>query len=174
MRRILLPAIAIVLVLLFALPLTAYLWLRTSLPQTTGRARIAGLDAEVEIVRDRAGVPHIFATTDHDAFMALGYVHAQDRLWQMEMNRRIGAGRLSELLGDATLDIDKFQRTLGYYRAAEADYTALSAPSRMALDAYAAGVNGWLGEGHTLPPNSCCWALNPNPGVRSIRSSGKR
>ena len=108
-------------------------------------------------------MPHIFASTDHDAFMALGYVHAQDRLWQMEMNRRIGAGRLSELLGDATLDIDKFQRTLGYYRAAEGDYKALSARSRMALDAYAAGVNAWLGEGHTLPPEFLLLGAKPEP-----------
>ncbi len=95
--------------------------------------------------------------------MALGYVHAQDRLWQMEMNRRIGAGRLSELLGDATLDIDKFQRTMGYYRAAEGDYAALSARSRMALDAYAAGVNAWIGEGHTLPPEFLLLGAKPEP-----------
>jgi penicillin amidase len=121
------------------------------------------LDGQVEIVRDRWGVPHIFATNDRDAFLALGYVHAQDRLWQMEMNRRIGAGRLSEILGDATLDIDKFQRTLGYYRAAESDYSVLSERSRMALDAYAAGVNAWLAEGHTLPPEFLLLGVTPEP-----------
>ena len=147
MRRILLVVLAIILALFVVVPAAGYLWLRTSLPQTSGRTRIVGLEGQVEIFRDRAGVPHIFATTDHDAFMALGYVHAQDRFWQMEMNRRIGAGRLSEVLGDATLDIDKFQRTMGYYRAAEGDYAAIGERSRMALDAYAAGVNAWHGRG---------------------------
>ena len=167
MRRILLGCYSrLFLSCLIVVPLGGYLWLRTSLPQTNGRTQITGLDGQVEIVRDRSGVPHIFATTDHDAFMALGYVHAQDRLWQMEMNRRIGAGRLSELLGDATLDIDKFQRTMGYYRAAEGDYAALSARSRMALDAYAAGVNAWIGEGHTLPPEFLLLGAKPEPWQR--------
>ncbi len=169
MRRILLVVLAVILVLLIVVPLGGYLWLRTSLPQTNGQTQIAGLDGQVEIVRDRSAVPHIFATTDHDAYMALGYVHAQDRLWQMEMNRRIGAGRLSELLGNTTLDIDKFQRTMGYYRAAEGDYGALSARSRMALDAYAAGVNAWIGEGHTLPPEFLLLGAKPEP-WRSVDS----
>jgi penicillin amidase len=163
MRRALLFVLAAVLLLLLVVPLGGYLWLRTSLPQTQGTVRLEGLDAPVEVVRDEWGIPHIFAVTDHDAFMALGYVHAQDRLWQMEMNRRIGAGRLSELLGEATLDIDKFQRTLGYYRAATADYEVLGERSRMALDAYAAGVNGWLAEGHTLPPEFLLLGVEPEP-----------
>jgi penicillin amidase len=163
MRRILLVVLAVVLLLLLVVPLAGFLWLGTSLPQTSGRTHIAGLEGQVEIVRDPSGVPHIFATTDHDAFMALGYVHAQDRLWQMEMNRRIGAGRLSEVLGDATLDIDKFQRTMGYYRAAEGDYAAIGERSRMALDAYAAGVNAWLGEGHPLPPEFLLLGAKPEP-----------
>jgi penicillin amidase len=163
MRRTIFVVLAVILLLLIAVPLSGYLWARTSLPQTTGRASVAGLDGRVEIVRDRWGVPHIFASSDHDAFMALGYVHAQDRLWQMEMNRRIGAGRLSEVLGAATLDIDKFQRTMGYYRAAEGDYAALNERSRMALDAYAAGVNAWLGEGHTLPPEFLLLGVTPEP-----------
>ncbi len=163
MRRILLIVLAVLLLLLIIVPLAGYGWLRTSLPASVGQARISGLDGAVEIVRDDAGVPHIFAANDHDAFVALGYVHAQDRLWQMEMNRRIGAGRLSEVLGEATLDIDKFQRTLGYYRAAQSDYAVLSERSRMALDAYAAGVNAWLAEGHTLPPEFLLLGVTPEP-----------
>ncbi|MFN3335543.1 MAG: penicillin acylase family protein, partial [Caldilinea sp.] len=107
--------------------------------------------------------PHIFATTDHDAFYGLGYAHAQDRLWQMEMNRRIGAGRLSEILGETTLSIDKFQRTMGYYRAAQADLAIIEPRSRQALEAYAAGVNQWLGEDHTLPPEFILLGLKPEP-----------
>jgi penicillin amidase len=163
MRRILLIVLALVLLLLVVVPLGGYLWLRGSLPQTQGRTTLAGLDGSVEIVRDQWGIPHIFAATDHDAFLALGYVHAQDRLWQMEMNRRIGAGRLSELLGEATLDIDKFQRTLGYYRAATSDYALLGERSRLALDAYAAGVNAWIAEGHLLPPEYLLLGAKPEP-----------
>ena len=83
--------------------------------------------------------------------------------WQRFLHERIGAGRLSELLGDTTLDIDKFQRTMGYYRAAESDYAVLSARSRMALDAYAAGVNAWIDEGHTLPPEFLLLGAKPAP-----------
>lgn len=163
MRRFLLGALVVIAVLLVLLPLGGYFWLRTSLPLTNGTVRVTGADGRIEIVRDADGVPHIFATTDHDAFYGLGYVHAQDRLWQMEMNRRIGAGRLSEILGEPTLSIDKFQRTMGYYRAAQADLAIIEPRSRQALEAYAAGVNQWLSEDHTLPPEFILLGLKPEP-----------
>lgn len=163
MRKFLLSAFVVLVVLLVLIPLAGYFWLRTSLPLTNGTVRVAGADGPIEIVRDADGVPHIFATTDHDAFYALGYVHAQDRLWQMEMNRRIGAGRLSEMLGETTLSIDKFQRTMGYYRAAQADLAIIESRSRQALEAYAAGVNQWLSEGHTLPPEFILLGVKPEP-----------
>ena len=163
MRRFLLGLLAVALALLILVPLGGYFWLRTSLPLTNGAVRVVGVDGPIEIVRDEAGVPHIFAGTDSDAFYGLGYVHAQDRLWQMEMNRRIGAGRLSEILGDATLSIDKFQRTMGYYRAALGDLAAIEPRSRQALEAYAAGVNQWLSEGHTLPPEFILLGVTPEP-----------
>jgi penicillin amidase len=163
MRRIVGIILLIILALLVVIPLGGYFWLRTSLPLTSGTVRVAGLDGSVEIVRDRWGVPHIFGSTDHDAFFGLGYVHAQDRLWQMEMNRRIGAGRLSEILGEATLSVDKFQRTMGYYRTVATDYAALSERSQTALTAYAAGVNAWLAEGHTLPPEFLLLGFEPAP-----------
>ena len=163
MRKILWGTLAVVLALLVLVPLGGYFWLRTSLPLTNGTVRVTGVDGAIEIVRDDAGVPHIFAATDHDAFFALGYVHAQDRLWQMEMNRRIGAGRLSEILGDATLSIDKFQRTMGYYRVAQGDLEGIEPRSRQALEAYAAGVNQWLSEGHTLPPEFLLLGFAPEP-----------
>ena len=163
MRRIMGIVLLIILALLVVIPLGGYFWLRTSLPLTSGTVRVDGLDGSVEIVRDRWGVPHIFGSTDHDAFFGLGYAHAQDRLWQMEMNRRIGAGRLSEVLGDATLSIDKFQRTMGYYRAVQGDYAAVDDRSRATLDAYAAGVNAWLAEGHTLPPEFLLLGFEPEP-----------
>lgn len=163
MRKLLLSAFVVLVVLLVLVPLAGYFWLRTSLPLTNGTVRVVGADGPIEIVRDTDGVPHIFATTDHDALYALGYVHAQDRLWQMEMNRRIGAGRLSEILGETTLSIDKFQRTMGYYRAAQADLAIIEPRSRQALEAYAAGVNQWLSEEHTLPPEFILLGVKPEP-----------
>lgn len=163
MRKWLLRLFLAIVVLAGVVPLAAYFWLRTSLPLVSGTVQVGGTDGPIEIIRDAEGVPHIYATTDHDAFYGLGYVHAQDRLWQMEMQRRIGAGRLSEILGEATLSIDKFQRTLGYYRAAQADLKIIEARSRQALEAYAAGVNQWLSEGHTLPPEFVLLGVKPTP-----------
>src|SRR5260370_453428 len=96
-----------------------FLWLRTSLPQIDGAIALAGLDREVEVLRDAHGVPHIFAATQEDAYFALGFVHAQDRLWQMELMRRAGAGRLAEILGERAVPGDRYLRTLGLYRLAE-------------------------------------------------------
>ncbi|MFO7631739.1 MAG: penicillin acylase family protein [Caldilinea sp.] len=163
MRKFLLGLFIVVIALIVIIPFGGYFWLRTSLPLVNGTVRVTGTDGPIEIVRDKAGVPHIYATTDHDAFYALGYVHAQDRLWQMEMNRRIGAGRLSEILGEATLSIDKFQRTMGYYRAALSDLEIIEPRSRQALEAYAAGVNQWLSEDHTLPPEFILLGATPAP-----------
>ena len=88
--------------------------------------KLAGLAGEVEIFRDAHGVPHIFAGSANDAYFALGYVHAQDRLWQMEFTRRLGAGRLAEVLGEPGLGADRFLRTLGLYRQAEVAAARLS------------------------------------------------
>lgn len=119
-------------------------FLRRFLPQTVGSTRVVGLHGPVEIIRDRWGVPHIYAEDEDDLFFAQGYVHAQDRLWQMELQRRMGAGRLSEVLGDVTLPVDRFTRTLGLNRAAEDELASLPAETSRALEAYAAGVNAWM------------------------------
>jgi penicillin amidase len=130
-----------------------YGWLRTSLPQTAGRLVLPGLQHEVSVYRDRDGVPHIFAADEPDAYAALGFVHAQDRLFQMDFQRRLGAGRLAEVLGSSVLSVDRTMRTLGLYRAAEASVESLSPPVRQALDAYARGVNAFLAtRGGALPP----------------------
>ena len=88
------------------------IWLRTSLPKTAGTVMVTGLSAEVIIRRDLVGIPHIEAETESDAYFALGYAHAQDRLWKMDISRRAGAGRLSEIFGDRTLNADKYLRGL--------------------------------------------------------------
>ena len=123
----------------------ALVWITSrAMPQTTGTIRLPGLDAAVTVDRDVHGIAHITATTPHDLFVAQGFVHAQERMWQMEVWRRISAGRLSEVFGAGSLDDDRFIRTLGWRQAAERDLPALSAAVRDILDAYAAGVNAWL------------------------------
>jgi penicillin amidase len=143
-RRVL--AVFVVLLVLIALAATgtgAVLVWRT-FPQITGRLAVPGLDAPVEIIRDRWGIPHLYALNAHDLFFAQGYVHAQDRLWQMDFNRRVPSGRLSELFGEVTLASDRFLRTIGMRRAAEEERAHLDPESDAALSAYAAGVNAWI------------------------------
>ena len=121
-----------------------YVWLRGSLPQVDGEVVVPGLGAPVTIVRDRWAIPHIEASSLRDASFALGFVHAQDRLWQMEFQRRLGAGRLAEILGAGGLRSDRFMRTLGLYRLAEASLAHLEDDTVAWLQAYADGVNAFL------------------------------
>ena len=150
-------------VLLAALLAAAYLYLRQSLPKTEGEIRLAGLSAPVDILRDRYGIPHIFAATLADATFAQGYVHAQDRLWQMEMSRRTAAGRLSEVVGAAGLEADRFLRTLGVRRSAEANLRTVDSETRQLLESYAAGVNAFLASGPVLPPEFWLTGVRPEP-----------
>ncbi|MBN1838055.1 MAG: penicillin acylase family protein [Spirochaetales bacterium] len=113
-------------------------------PKTAGSVVVPGLEAPVEIIRDRYGVPHVYARNAEDLFFAQGYVHAQDRFWQMEFSRRVGAGRLAELFGEGLLETDIFLRTLGLYRVAQKEYELLDAAARSYLDAYVAGVNAYI------------------------------
>lgn len=128
-------------VAIFAL---AYYFASRSLPDYTDETEVAGITAPVEIIRNNANVPHIFGQTDADVFFALGYVHAQDRMWQMTMLRRTAQGRLSELFGERTLPIDKLLRRLDLYTTAVASVPDQDAETTTALAAYADGVNAWL------------------------------
>ena len=116
------------------------------LPPTNGTLAIAGLDKRVMVSRDASGIVWIEADTSHDLFLAQGYVHAQERMWQMEVWRHISSGRLSELFGSSAVDQDRFIRTLGWRQAAERDLPALAPDARAALDAYAEGVNAWIAD----------------------------
>jgi penicillin amidase len=120
------------------------LW--STLPPGSGSLRIAGLSAPVNITIDGDGVPRISAANDTDAATALGYLHARDRMFQMELMRRAASGRLSELAGPATLALDRMMRTLGLRRAAAADLPTLPADTRAMLEAYARGVNAWIDQ----------------------------
>ena len=139
------------------------MYLRLSLPKVEGELRLAGLSAQVEVQRDRYGIPHIYARSLEDAVFGLGFVHAQDRLWQMEMNRRLAAGRMAEILGPAALETDRFLRTLGVRRAAEANLLQLEPETRKLLDAYAAGVNAFLATDPVLPVEFLLTGAHPEP-----------
>src|SRR5882762_469277 len=102
------------------------LLLRASLPQTDGTLALPGLEKPVRVIRDAHGVPAITAASRHDLYMALGFVHAQDRLFQMDLQRRLGAGRLSEVVGAAAVGTDRLMRTLGIYRHAAASVDVAS------------------------------------------------
>ncbi|MXW93102.1 MAG: penicillin acylase family protein [Rhodospirillaceae bacterium] len=146
--------IAATLVLMLAVAgVVMFFWFRTSLPRLDGPVTVAGLEKPVSIVRDRRGIPHIYAGTENDAWFALGYVHAQDRLFQMEMQRRAGQGRLAEIIGPPGLRADRLFRTLGLYRRAQDSVKHLAPGQLKMLEAYAAGVNQWLKTRKgTLPP----------------------
>lgn len=135
-----------VLILLLVAVGGAYAGARRSLPQISGTLRLTGLSAPVTVYRDEWGVPHIEARNMLDLFTAQGYVTAQDRLWQMDVTRRAGAGRLSEVMGASQINTDKFLRTLMLRRAAERTIDALSPVAIRALEAYAAGVNAFIEE----------------------------
>ena len=128
----------------------------------------------MQILRDADGIVTIRAENDADAAFALGYVHAQDRLVQMEMMRRLVAGRLSEVVGSMTLSTDRTMRVLGLYRAAEQSEALLPDDTRARLEAYAAGVNAYHRRAYAAPGHrsSRCFATGPNPGAWRTRSPG--
>ena len=121
------------------------------LPQTEGTLRVAGLSGAVRVTRDRWGVPHLSASTRPDLWFGQGFVHAQDRLWQMDFYRRVACGRLSEIAGEAGLPTDRLMRTLGIRHVAEREEEELGPGLRGLLEAYCAGVNAAPGTLKALP-----------------------
>ncbi len=122
-----------------------FTWLsRRRLPKTNGFLQCSSLSSPVEILRDQWGIPHIYASNLHDVLFAQGFVHAQDRLWQMELNRRIAQGRLSELFGEIALDTDRTCRTFGFNRLGAMDWQNASQEIKEAILAYVEGVNFFL------------------------------
>ncbi len=140
---------AILLVLALVAVLVAGVTLvRRPFPQTSGTLTVPGLTAPVEVVRDAHGIPQLFADNLDDLMRAQGYVHAQERFFEMDIRRHVTAGRLSELFGATTLDTDKYIRTLGWRQVAEREMALIQPDTRAALLAYAAGVNAYL-ESHS-------------------------
>src|SRR3712207_2442715 len=118
--------------------------LRRSLPALDGVVELPGLSGSVEVLRDRFGVPQIFAENERDLFFAQGYVHAQDRFFQMELGRRAGHGHLSELIGESALELDRLTRTVGFGRIAASVEKNCPPETHVVLEAYSAGVNACL------------------------------
>jgi penicillin amidase len=143
--------------------IACFVYLRGSLPADGGKVIRAGVSQPVEITRDENGVALINARTDRDAFFAIGFAHAQDRMWQMELERRTAAGRLSEVFGSSAVPQDAWMRTLGLYEAAEQSWSKLSPEAQASLTAYAAGVNAWLAQEHVLPPEFVALGVRPEP-----------
>jgi penicillin amidase len=144
LQRLLLALLVIVLVVGLIAFGYGFFTVRRAWPKTNGKVRIDGLQAEVTVIRDSWGIPHIYASNPHDLFFAQGYVHAQDRFWQMEFWRRIGSGRLAEILGESCLESDRFIRTLGWHRTAAQELELLDDETRTVLEDYVAGVNAYI------------------------------
>lgn len=158
--------VGVVLFVVLALGFAAWAYRRAgkALPRTEGEARVAGLSGEVRVVRDAAGVPHITAGNERDLFFAQGYVHAQDRLWQMHFNRTLASGRLTSLFGAGPRKADEYLLTVGLRRLAELDLQHLSPETRALLEAYSAGVNAFM-ESHAdaLPFEFVVLRVKPEP-----------
>src|SRR5512147_3213830 len=134
------------------------------LPRTEGAVSLAGLRGPVQIERDADGIPTIRAASLRDATFALGFVHAQDRLWQLETHRRIGAGRLAEAFGPPALETDKFLRALGVRRAAAAQWARATPAVKAGIEAYTAGVNAYLTQAmRARPPEFVVLGIQPEP-----------
>jgi penicillin amidase len=144
--RIVSILLSVLLVLAILLGAVAIVMPRLSFPRTDGNVHLAGLDGPVDVIRDSSGIPHIYASTSHDLFFAQGYVHAQDRFYQMDFWRATSTGHLSEMFGESQVANDAFIRTVGWGRIAQEEYNSLDAASKAILDAYAQGVNAYLAE----------------------------
>jgi len=160
--------LSVVFLLLSLMISGGWYWVRSTLPLYVGADTLPGLDSSVTVIRDGNAIPHIYADSMSDAYRALGYVHAQDRLWQMEAMRRMGRGRLAEIMGPVALSSDRMMRLLGISRLVERQFRILEPGTRLALEAYADGVNGWLNNRQqSLPVEFSLLGFEPEPWTAS-------
>lgn len=156
------------LLLLVVLPaalaaIALYMVLASSQARRSGEVGLQSLRAGATVDFDAHGVPRVAASSDRDAFFVQGYLHASERMWQMELQRRLAQGRLSELFGAGMVPNDRWMRTLGLRRAAEDAWRTTGAEGRVALEAYAEGVNAWLDTVAVLPPEFLAFGVRPEP-----------
>ncbi len=143
---------------------------RQSFPQTDGDLSLDGLDGTVKVVRDDHGIPQMYAGTAHDLFFAQGFTQAQDRMYEMDVRRHTTAGRLSEMFGEATLEVDKTIRTMGWRRVAEQELSMLSPETQAYLQAYSDGVNAYI-HAHT-PSRDVAGVHRPRPEELRLQGRG--
>ncbi len=162
--RILL-GLGLTLVVVFSSILVIGYFLATkSFPQTSGTIVVEGLGGPVSIHRDSFGMPHVFASNERDAYLAAGILHAQDRLWQMDLIRRAGEGRLAEILGEKALPVDRLFRTLGLTAVSRQIVSELDIDTRSALESYATGVNAYIRDHRSsLPVEFDMLGIEPDP-----------
>ena len=171
--------VAVVVLLLVGALLAGVVVVRDSFPQADGDVALPGLDGKVQVLRDDHGIPQIYAGTSHDLFYAQGFVQAQDRFFEMDVRRHTTAGRLSEMFGESTLEVDKTIRTMGWRRVAEQELSTLSPETQAYLQAFSDGVNAYI---HTHSPSemSLEYAVlrtrttRSRTGPRPTRSPGSR
>ncbi|HOD28287.1 MAG TPA: penicillin acylase family protein [Syntrophales bacterium] len=155
--------LGVVLAIIIVAAVALSVFLRLPHPSYTGTLEMDGLMAAVEVRTDDHGVPHIFAQNEADLFFAQGFITARERMFQMDLTRLAGRGELSTLLGDKTLKKDRFFKTLGFYRASEAEYANLSPEARTCVDAYTRGVNAYIRSVKFLPLEYVILRARPQP-----------
>ncbi len=165
--RLLLRVLGVVVVLVLLLAAGAWFggraYLARSVAQHDGTAVAPGLGAEVEVLFDARGVPQLYASTEADARYAIGWLHASERLFQMELTRRMARGELSELFGPVAADLDEQQRRLGFAWQNARDLPSLDSAARASLEQYVAGVNAWVAQARPLPPEFVLLGFAPRP-----------
>ena len=165
-RNILQRTLTVTAILALAASTAGFVWQQQpERSQTRGALQVEGIRDRIQIRRDRDGVPHIGARSENDALLGLGYAHAQDRLWQMEFQRRLGNGRLAEILGEPALNTDRLFRTVGLNRVAASAWANLNAQERQLIESYVAGINAYLNNRHNrqLPPEFNILGIEPEP-----------
>ena len=155
--------LAVILILLLLIA-GGYVFVKSTLPNYTGSYTVTGIAGKIEIIRDTYGIPHIFANTKKDLVFGLGYSMAQDRLWQMDILRRVSLGRLSELFGEIALDADRFSRVLGFGREAEKVQDNLTVAEKEYFEAFLSGINLYIKtKGSELPVEFRVLGYKPEP-----------
>jgi penicillin amidase len=163
--KVLVGLVVFIVLLLAVATVGGYLYLSRSLPVTSGTLRLAGLQTPVEVVRDADAVAHIYAANELDLYRALGFVHAQERLWQMEMQRRVASGTLAEIFGPAAISSDRLLRTIGLQRAAESAWQQSPSDTKKIVEAYVAGINQYISSrtGSGFAPEFKMVGFTPQP-----------
>lgn len=161
MKKIIVRIVGVIIALFLSVWFGGRIILSTSTADYSGEIKLAGLLEPVEITFDSKAIPQVWAKNNHDMYYALGWLHASERLFQMELVRRLVQGRLSEMFGKVAFDMDKYQRTIGFYSKAASDEKSLLQSDRKILLAYCRGINTWIEQKSILPPEFVLLGVTP-------------